>query len=41
MKFIQFVRVFLLVLIIIGIGLLLSQNLWVPKVVDFIIAHHG
>lgn len=30
------IRIFLLVLIIIGIGLLLTQNMWVPKLVDMI-----
>lgn len=37
MKFIDFIRIFLLVLIIIGIGLLLTQNIWVPKLVSFIL----
>ncbi|MBI3888701.1 DUF3298 domain-containing protein [Candidatus Nomurabacteria bacterium] len=32
-------RIFLLILIIIGIGLLLTQKSWVPKLVDFIISH--
>jgi hypothetical protein len=36
---IKFIRIFLLVLIIIGIGLLLTQSLWVPEVVAFILAH--
>ncbi len=31
---IKFIRIFLLVLIIIGVGLLLTQKSWVPKVVD-------
>jgi hypothetical protein len=31
------IRIFLLVLIIIGIGLLLTQKIWVPKLVDKII----
>jgi TM2 domain-containing membrane protein YozV len=30
-------RIFLLVLIIIGIGLLITQKLWVPKLVDHIL----
>jgi hypothetical protein len=33
------VRIILLVLIIIGLGLLFTQKLWVPKVVDYIILH--
>jgi hypothetical protein len=37
--FIQFVRIFLLVLIIIGIVLLCTQNRWVPSVVAFILTH--
>jgi TM2 domain-containing membrane protein YozV len=37
MKLITFVRWFLLVLIIIGIGLLLTQKMWVPKLVNSII----
>ena len=37
MNFIKFVRIFLLVLIIIGIGLLVTQKLWVPKLVDKIL----
>lgn len=36
MRFIKFIRIFLLVLIIIGIGLILTQKMWVPKVVDMI-----
>ncbi len=36
---IKTIRIFLLVLIIIGIGLLLTQKTWVPKLVDFIISH--
>ncbi|MHB8660685.1 MAG: hypothetical protein ACYC75_01950 [Minisyncoccota bacterium] len=35
---IRFVRIFLLVLIIIGIGLLFTQSFWVPKVVEAILA---
>ncbi|MFA6270057.1 MAG: hypothetical protein WC657_02500 [Candidatus Paceibacterota bacterium] len=37
MNYIKFVRIFLLVLIIIGIGLLSTQKMWVPKIVDFIL----
>lgn len=37
MNFIKFVRIFLLILIVIGIGLLLTQKFWVPKVVDRIL----
>lgn len=31
------IRIFLLVLIIIGVGLLFTQKIWVPKVVDYIL----
>jgi len=31
------IRIFLLVLIIIGIGLLITQKTWVPKIVDYIL----
>ncbi len=31
------VQIFLLILIIIGIGLLMTQKLWVPKVVDYML----
>src|SRR3989344_5175326 len=37
MSFIKFVRIFLLILIVIGIGLLVTQKMWVPKVVDMIL----
>lgn len=37
----KFVRIFLLVLIIIGIILLLTQNLWVPKIVDMILRYES
>lgn len=37
--FIRGLRIFLLVLIVIGIGLIFTQNLWVPKLVDYILAH--
>ncbi|MES2213577.1 MAG: hypothetical protein V4473_01920 [Patescibacteria group bacterium] len=33
----KFVRIFLLILIIIGIGLLVTQKMWVPKTVDTIL----
>ena len=39
MKVIRFIRIFLLVLIIIGIGLLSTQKLWVPPLVGAILAH--
>lgn len=35
----KFIRIFLLVLIIIGIGLLATQKFWVPKLVDKIIEY--
>ena len=34
---IRVVQIFLLALIIVGIGLLLTQNMWVPKVVTYIL----
>lgn len=37
MKRIKFIRIFLLVLIVIGIGLLVTQKMWVPKVVAVIL----
>lgn len=37
MNYKKFIRIFLLVLIIIGIGLLLTQKMWVPRLVDAII----
>ncbi len=37
--FIQGLRKFLLVLIIIGLALIFTQNLWVPTLVDYILAH--
>lgn len=37
MNFIKFIRIFLLVLIVIGIILLATQKIWVPKLVDKII----
>lgn len=38
MKPIQFIRWFLLALIIIGLVLLATQKVWVPKLVDYILA---
>lgn len=35
--FIKKVRIILLVMIIVGIGLLATQNIWVPKLVAYII----
>ncbi|OHA79652.1 MAG: hypothetical protein A2675_03125 [Candidatus Yonathbacteria bacterium RIFCSPHIGHO2_01_FULL_51_10] len=37
MSYIKFIRIFLLILIVIGIGLLATQKTWVPKVVDVIL----
>jgi hypothetical protein len=37
--FVQFVRIFLLLLIIIGIVLLCTQSRWVPSVVAFLLTH--
>ena len=37
MKFIKFIRIFLLVLIIIGLVLIFTQKIWVPKLVDRIL----
>jgi len=39
--FIRSLRIFLLVLIIIGIALIFTQNFWVPKLVDYILAHEA
>jgi len=36
-KTVRAVQVFLLILIIIGVGLLLTQKVWVPKVVNYIL----
>ena len=36
-KLIKFIRIILLILIIFGIGLLLTQSLWVPKLVKVIL----
>jgi hypothetical protein len=38
--FIRVVRIFLLILIIIGIGLIFTRNAWVPKVVDYILLNY-
>ena len=35
----QGVQVFLLVLIVIGVGLLITQSAWVPKLVNYILLH--
>ena len=37
MNFIKFVRIFLLILIVTGVGLLVTQKIWVPKLVDRIV----
>lgn len=36
--FIRFVQIFLLILIILGLGLLFTQHIWVPKLVGYILA---
>jgi hypothetical protein len=36
-KMMKFIRIFLLVLIIIGIGLLATQKSWVPKVTEYLL----
>ena len=33
------IQIFLLILIVIGIILLCTQNLWVPKLVNYILLH--
>lgn len=38
MKAVKFLRIFLLILIIIGLGLLATQKIWVPKLVNKIIS---
>ena len=38
-QLIKFIRIFLLVLIIIGIGLILTQKKWVPVLVDKILKY--
>jgi len=37
----KFIRIFLLVLIIIGLGLIFTQKTWVPKLVDKIISYEN
>jgi len=37
--FIKAVRIFLLILIIIGIGLIITQKMWVPSVVNYLLLH--
>jgi hypothetical protein len=39
--FIRAVRIFLLVLIIIGIGLIITRDMWVPKLVAYILKSEG
>lgn len=34
---IRMVRIVLLILIIVGVGLLLTKDMWVPKLVDYIL----
>jgi hypothetical protein len=34
---IKAIRIFLLILIIIGVGLIFTQNIWVPKLVNQIL----
>lgn len=41
MNLIKFVRIFLLVLIIVGLGLLVTQKIWVPKVVNQILSYEN
>ncbi|MSU44973.1 hypothetical protein EXS45_02225 [Candidatus Nomurabacteria bacterium] len=41
MNYIKFIRIFLLVLIFIGIGLLATQKMWVPKVVEIILKNEN
>jgi membrane-bound inhibitor of C-type lysozyme len=41
MDFIQSIRLMLLVMILVGIGLILVRALWVPPVVDSILAYTG
>ena len=38
-RLMKFIRIFLLALIIIGIGLLLTQKKWVPGLTDYILKH--
>jgi len=37
-SYVKFLRIFLLILIIIGIILIFNQKFWVPKLVDYIIS---
>ncbi len=37
MNLIKFIRIFLLILIVVGLGLLVTQKMWVPKVVEMIL----
>ncbi|MFM7088342.1 MAG: hypothetical protein ACKOW9_02310 [Candidatus Paceibacterota bacterium] len=37
----KFIQIFLLFLIIIGLGLLATQKMWVPRVVDMILVSEG
>lgn len=39
MSYIKFIRIFLLVLIVVGIGLLLTQKVWVPGLVNKILIY--
>lgn len=41
MNYKKFIRIFLLILIIIGIGLLFTQKMWVPRLVDVIISQEN
>lgn len=41
MNYKKFIRIFLLILIIIGIGLLFTQKMWVPRLVDVIIGQEN
>lgn len=38
MKLIKTIQIFLLVLILVGLGLLFTQKMWVPKLVDYILS---
>lgn len=41
MSFTKFIRIFLLGLIIIGVGLLVTQKMWVPKIVEMILKNEN
>jgi hypothetical protein len=41
MKTIKFIRIFLLILIIVGIVLIFTQKIWVPKLVEKILIYQG